>query len=328
MTPMNFKKKNRKSVHGVFCLVIIIFAVHTIILETQPKNEMKTSRKQINLVDTSSDLMKPLTFRQSCAFESAAMMNPDSDVNIHFTSKERYVNMLDSSPIVLMLTTMYPNIRIFNFDLHDSSIGSPAEEFMKSGKLETSKYPMEHTSDMARLLILWKYPGTYLDSDVIVQKSIQNFSSNFIYQEHEKQWFAGGVMRMEKQELIKAVMEYFVNNFSPNDFASNGPLVMTETIKLLCNLTNISDIIEKGSCQDFHFLSWHDCYEIYYPEWEKFFKPEYADEVMMRTKNSSIVHFWNFLSRNMTIEKTSDVAYIRIARKFCPQTLRNTVDFF
>lgn len=320
------KLSTLKRSFGVICVVVV--SIVLILYHLQEKAEVKTSRKQINFVDTSVDVSSSLTSRQSCAFESAAMMNPDSDVNIHFVSKERYHHIMESSQVILMLTSMYSNIRISYFDLLTSSIGSPAEEFMESGQLETSKYPMEHKSDMARLLILWKFPGTYLDSDVIVQKSLQDYPSNFIYQEHKGAYFNGAVMRIENRELVKSAMEYFVKHFLPGKFASNGPVVLTGTIKMLCNMTNMNDIMKKRSCHDFHFLSSEDCYEIYYHEWRKFFEPNSADEVMTRTKNSSIVHFWHYLSKSKKINKTSDVAYIRMAKMYCPLTLQNTLNLF
>lgn len=199
---------------------------------------------------------------------------------------------------------------------------------MNLGILDSSKYLTEHTSDLARLLIMWKHPGTYLDSDVIVQKSLQDFPSNFIFQSRKNKRFASGIMRMEKREIAKAALEYFVKYFSPFEYAQNGPYALTGTITILCNITDVEEIMRIGSCQDFHFLPSSDCYEISVREWRKFFKPQSADEVMMRTRNSSIVHFWNNLSKKLKIHKTSDTAYIRMAKMHCPLTLQNTVNFF
>jgi lactosylceramide 4-alpha-galactosyltransferase len=45
--------------------------------------------------------------------------------------------------------------------------GTPLENFMKENRLKNSSHPLEHTSDVVRVLTLSKYGGTYLDLDVI-----------------------------------------------------------------------------------------------------------------------------------------------------------------
>jgi lactosylceramide 4-alpha-galactosyltransferase len=37
-----------------------------------------------------------------------------------------------------------------------------------------------HLSDVLRLLTLWKYGGTYLDLDVIVQKQLDSIPENYV----------------------------------------------------------------------------------------------------------------------------------------------------
>lgn len=41
-------------------------------------------------------------------------------------------------------------------------------------------YPIEHTSDFLRLIVLHTHGGIYLDTDVIVQKSFDLLPANFM----------------------------------------------------------------------------------------------------------------------------------------------------
>lgn len=51
--------------------------------------------------------------------------------------------------------------------------------------LEKSKYFTSHLSDVLRFLTLWKFGGIYLDMDMIVLKSLENFDANFACAESE-----------------------------------------------------------------------------------------------------------------------------------------------
>ena len=52
-------------------------------------------------------------------------------------------------------------------------------------ELEKSIHKVAHTSDVLRVAILWKFGGTYLDTDMIVLRSFPSISEvpNFICQE-------------------------------------------------------------------------------------------------------------------------------------------------
>jgi lactosylceramide 4-alpha-galactosyltransferase len=47
---------------------------------------------------------------------------------------------------------------------------TPLEKWDFGAAMASSSWPTEHSSDILRLLTLWKYGGTYLDLDVIILK--------------------------------------------------------------------------------------------------------------------------------------------------------------
>jgi lactosylceramide 4-alpha-galactosyltransferase len=84
----------------------------------------------------------------------------------------------------------------------------------------------------------------------------------------------------------------------------------------------------REKCDGFSVLPAPICFEINYPEWRKFFNEVYAEEVLQRTKNSAVVHFWNFMSTKEKLETKSRAAYIQLAEKYCPRVLRAAGDYF
>lgn len=279
----------------------------------------------IHFVDTSQNASGTITSRQACAVESAALTNPEFTVHFHFTSKKRYNEIVKTSKLLIALKS-YPNIIISHTDLKSISNGSPLEEFLNSGLLESSKYILEHTSDVARLLLLWKYGGTYFDTDVIVQKSLRDYPNNFVCQQ-DQFIVNGAILRVEDRKISEYLINDLNDYFDGDDFASNGPIVMTYVIMSLCGMKNLTELVGK-SCEGFHLLPKKDCYEISYSEWNKFFESKYSDSVMQRTEHSLVIHFWNYLSKNQKLKKDSSSAYIKIATQFCPKVLSETWKYF
>lgn len=282
----------------------------------------------IHFVDTSQNVNDPFTSRQACAIESAAMTNPYHEVHLWFTSESRFVEIIKSSELLRKLSASYKNIEISYVKLEDLSKGSPIEELIQSGVLASSKYILEHTSDVSRLLLLWKYGGTYFDTDVIIQKSLQEFPRNFACQQ-DQDLVNGAILRIEDHNISDYLIRYLNDHFDGNKFVTNGPLVVTKVMLDLCGEQDLIGISEE-SCEGFHLISKKYCYEIGYPEWKKFFDPKHSDEVMRRTEESLAVHFWNYLSKNMTLEikSFSYSAYIRKAKLFCPKVILMSGKYF
>lgn len=109
-----------------------------------------------------------LTPRQACAVESAAKMNPDSEVYVLFPSPI-VDNASVSSPSVHQLFK-YPNVKLRHVTMETYFQDTPLEAWYKSGMLRTSHWPRSHASDILRYLTLWKFGGIYLDLDVVVTR--------------------------------------------------------------------------------------------------------------------------------------------------------------
>jgi Alpha 1,4-glycosyltransferase conserved region len=86
-------------------------------------------------------------------------------------------------------------------------------------------------------------------------------------------------------------------------------------------------MIAKTNCENFRVLPIDMCYSIRWPEHIKFFKKEFLNETMERLNDSIIAHVWNKHSAKTPLNLDANVAYIHLAKKFCPKVIKAS-EFF
>jgi hypothetical protein len=74
-------------------------------------------------------------------------------------------------------------------------------------------------------------------------------------------------------------------------------------------------------CKSFSVLPIESCYSIRWPEHIKFFKEEFLNETMSRLDHSLIAHVWNKHSAATELTPEANVAYVHLAKKFCPKVI-------
>lgn len=143
--------------------------------------KMPTKGRSIFFHETSCsvDGIAKLDSRQACAIESAARANPNRDVFVLFTSPVGFREDATVSEPFFRALQLYPNIYVRNLDLWNYTRGTPVHEWMQTDKLFSSRYIVAHTSDLLRLVTMFKFGGIYLDLDVVVQKSFDDREINF-----------------------------------------------------------------------------------------------------------------------------------------------------
>lgn len=132
---------------------------------------------------------------------------------------------------------------------------------------------------------------------------------------------------MHGRQIAEKFFEHTIKSFNPTVWVGNGPGVLTDIVHEMCNTTD-SALMKREICRGFSVLPANACYEIDYPEWQKFFDESNVDEVLQRTENSSAVHFWNYMSAGEKLKTNSKAAYIKIAQTFCPRVLKAAGEFF
>lgn len=78
---------------------------------------------------------------------------------------------------------------------------------------------------------------------------------------------------------------------------------------------------------DFQVLRPEVCYPISWQESKKYFQEKYVDETMSKVNRSLTAHVWNIMSSEFSLTKDSNVAYVKLAEKFCPRVLKSTTIF-
>lgn len=73
----------------------------------------------------------------------------------------------------------YPNIHFRNVKLDDLYKNTILKNWSRKDKVFKTKY-LEQSSDLARILLLHKFGGTYADSDVLILKNLTELRSDWI----------------------------------------------------------------------------------------------------------------------------------------------------
>lgn len=256
-------------------------------------------------------------------------MNPHLNVFVTFVSLGGD-DKLKMSPVLAAMLA-YPNIHLNRLDLREISTGSPLEGFIKSDRLHSSEFIVSHTSDVLRLLLMWKYGGTYLDTDVIVRKRLDSVGSNFVCNDVANT-VNGAVMNFENNKTSRVIVEEFMKdlstNFDGNIWGSNGPLLITRVLKRMCHTNQTLEMVEMKDCKGIHVLAENFCYPIAGVEWAKYFDETISKSIMRQVNQSIVVHFWNKLSHSTQLSVNSSAAYTQLARHYCPRVMNSCGDFF
>lgn len=76
------------------------------------------------------------------------------------------------------------------------SQNTPIQDWSHSDDLYLSSYLNSHVSDFLRYVSLYKFGGTYLDLDVVVQKTLENITANYAGAESDN-FVAAGVINFQ-----------------------------------------------------------------------------------------------------------------------------------
>ncbi|XP_054273513.1 lactosylceramide 4-alpha-galactosyltransferase-like [Macrosteles quadrilineatus] len=266
-----------------------------------------------------------LNARQCCAIESTAEMNLDHKVYI-FHSCPLDDNFFKYSPKFVEKLFKLPNIHVVRLNTTEIFAGSPLEDLHRKKLLETSDYPVEHTSDLVRLTLLWRFGGTYCDLDVITIRSLNKLKTNWAGMQ-DAEVIANGVLNFEPEgvghQILQRALEHVNKHYDPNDWSANGPLLITPIILQECKVQKVTEA-QKHCNGNFTVLEKTILYTIYYESAGDFFQTNLGEKIVSYIKQSSYsVHFWNKMSHNMLITVGSTQAYGLLADEYCPLVYRN-----
>lgn len=137
---------------------------------------IKSEDKNIFFVETSCE--GEINSRQACAVESAARRNPEWQINLIFAGPVSAHKLTKS--VLANLVTMR-NVKASRMLL--TRLVTETSTLEVKELLQKSKYRVSHASDIYRYLILYKYPGVYLDLDTIVARPFGTLARDFVSRE-------------------------------------------------------------------------------------------------------------------------------------------------
>ena len=85
------------------------------------------------------------------------------------------------------LIQRYTNIHVKYINIKSFLEGTPLNTLWKESRLQTSDFVVSHLSDVLRYALLFRFGGTYVDTDVIFLKPLPDEHSipNFVGKENE-----------------------------------------------------------------------------------------------------------------------------------------------
>ncbi|KAB0793990.1 hypothetical protein PPYR_13610 [Photinus pyralis] len=267
--------------------------------------------------------------RQACAVESAALINPDYQTYLMYTSPGLIKDETTLSGKLLHTLTNIKNVNLLWLNFPRLLKGTFVEELYTSGKIQSSKFPVNTASNIARLVLLLKFGGIYLDLDFVIIRPFDDLASNFAVAESVSA-VNNAVLRSSLtgsgQAFIRTCLEELQAHFSGNAWGKNGPAVVTKVLKKMCNVNMIQEMYQKN-CSGFIVYPSDYFYPIYYKNWKFYFESGHEKDLYYVLEQSHGIHLWNKFSKNARSDSEESI-YRVIAKSHCPQVYSIASEYF
>lgn len=137
-----------------------------------------------------------LTARQACAVEAAARAHPNKEIYVLFSAP---VTKYELRTGCLADLLQIPNVKFLRLHVAEYARGTVVQSMLLNDVIQ-SRFRIQHTADILGILTLHKWGGIYLDSDMIVTKSLEDLPANFVAKE-TKSDFASAIISFAKDEI-------------------------------------------------------------------------------------------------------------------------------
>jgi hypothetical protein len=275
--------------------------------------------------------------RQMCSIESTAVNNPHARVQV-YSVRAKFPNSSGG----LNLSQLYSNVRLIDLNLNPLFNGTPLDQWWTDRKVNASPYTVVHTSDAARLALLWKTGGIYSDIDFLNIKSYANlvqYSNGLNYYFNRAHMFNNAFFLFKaRSSYLWYLMQRFAQGYDPSQWSGNGPNLVISTIKEFCELED--PFANVSSNQTNRLVSYgRKCDDIFvFPQsylspidWDdaklKDFFETFVDEKSFwqddeHIKQAYAIHLYNKISCWFKLNVSVASAYIQIAQKMCPNNFK------
>ncbi|GAB6026386.1 hypothetical protein CHUAL_012589 [Chamberlinius hualienensis] len=278
----------------------------------QPMNNLDSLKSEqgqpVYLVETKVG-KRHITPREACVIESAARHHPQSivtfyTVNRYFNWNDPYKNILDA----------FSNIRITSLNLTELFSDTPLFEWHRNNIINTSLFPTEHVSDAARLVILHKYGGIYLDTDSVAVNTLQYLKNTVALEVYNI--LATGVLIFDKgHPFITNCVYDFAMNYRGKSWSDNGPYLVSRVLKQMCNVSDsFESVLSKPEmCEGVNILPRDAFYSI---SWDDLFRAKKPVELDFTQKY--VVHLWSKLTKTKEVKIGANSIIENLFKVACP----------
>ncbi|KAH8404536.1 hypothetical protein KR222_011798, partial [Zaprionus bogoriensis] len=271
-----------------------------------------------------------LTARQACAIESAALHNPNFQVFVLFASRTYLPKADDPRSKLLNAVLSYKNVQLRQLNLWQYAKDTPIEDWVNKGELLASSFLTEHTSDLLRLLSVFRFGGIYLDIDVVVLRSLEYVPLNYVGA-HDNVTLGNAVISLEPRGAGHKIGELFLRDFQRhyNGNIYVGMSLISRVVKRICATDSIREMQSDAKrCRGLHVYNSTAFFTIPSHHWQHFFEAKMLNETMAKTKDAFLIHLWNKGSHQRLIKVGSNTAYEKYAEKHCPKAYAAAGDYF
>ena len=115
-----------------------------------------------------------------------------------------------------MFTEVGYSLEVKNYSLEALLTGSPAESFItRLSEVRNGMHWYSHETDLLRLLILYKWGGVYMDTDMMIVHPVDTLKMNIVAWENIKENnLNGAFMMFEKgSPYLKECLQQFAHNY-------------------------------------------------------------------------------------------------------------------
>jgi hypothetical protein len=187
------------------------------------------------------------------SIESIFHHHPTAEVNV-------YSNTLPKNFFDILTETGY-SIKVRRYDLEEMLVGTPAQVFRKRLK-EARQGPFWYTnvSNLLRMLLLYKYGGFYMDTDVIIVRPLHSLKVNVLGQQ-DSLAINGALMYFEKENpYIEACIREFVEHYNGRVWGRNGPQLLTRVYNSSSWSNEAVYIVESELFYMYHWTKVNQCF--------------------------------------------------------------------
>ena len=130
---------------------------------------------------------------------------------------------------------------------------------------------------------------------------------------------AAGLFRFQYHHpIIIKTVEYLAAKFDGHEWGANGPKPITKVMYDLCNV-NTAEHMSPERCLGVKIFSPGAFYKIPWRKWKDIFDASKTDEMIMKLKDSIVLHTWGRFSSNIPIHGLNKLStFAKLASINCP----------